>query len=184
MTLQERLTVIDDSIKKGNYQDAFDHARLLTGELKALNRVVNPQEVNFVGIADEAIRRVVDPPFVTLAQSLDVAYYQHWKRGLAYDWHGYDVLPTAEENKAQFDRLSGLIWHEYAIALDDADQLRAPEERIPDKRKVGSADGKTTRQVAEEWIAAQGIQLPVSARPERATLPQLTATKDIVLSRR
>lgn len=173
MAISDLYTALGVALDKANSADAFEYCRLLLGELKALNRVVNPQEINLVGVADEAIRRVVDPPYTTLAASLDAAYYQHWARGESHDWHGYDVQPTPDESKAQFDRLSGLIWHEYAIALDEADLLRDPEDRIPDSRKIGDEDGRTLRQIAEDWKQREGLSLPEPAKPAPVTREQL-----------
>lgn len=177
MTLTERLAEVSTAIAAANYPDAFDHCRLLLGDLKVLNRAVNPQEINFVGIPDEAIRRVVDPPYTALAASLDAAYYQNWKLGRDVDWHGFNRLARADASKAQFDKLSGLIWHEYAIALDEADLLRAPADRIPIERQIATEDGLTKRQVAEAWMLREGISLPASARPPRVTVDQLPGAR-------
>lgn len=182
--LDADLALIRAAFVRGAVGDARDYATRLVGKLKVAHRTVDPAEANYVGIPDEAVRRVVDPPFRALAQSLDVAYYQHWKLGRDYDWHGYDVQPTLEENKAQFDRLSGLIWHEYAVALDDADQLQDPEDRIPDRRKVGAEDGRTKRQVAEDWMTKEGLRLPASARPPKVTRDDLLPARDLVRARR
>lgn len=143
---------------------AFDLVSRLAAALKAERKRRDPAEVNFDGVPDEALRRQVDPPFVALARSLDVAYYEHWKRGLDYDWHGYTRLATDAENKAQFDLLTGLLWHEHAVALDDADRQAPAEQQIPDHRKrVGGSDGPTKREAAEAWMAARGLRLPASA---------------------
>jgi len=181
--LDADLALIRAAFVRGDVGDARDYAHRLAGKLKAAHRTVTPAESNYVGIPDEAIRRVVDPPFVALAASLDVAYYQHWKRGLSHPWHGYDVQPTPEESKAQFDKLNGLIWHEYAVALDDADQLQDVEDRIPDRRKVGDADGRTKRQVAEDWMAKEGLRLPVSALPAKVKRGDLVTARDVVRAR-
>lgn len=183
MTLTERLAEVSTAIAAANYPDAFEHCGLLWGELKVLNRAVNPQEINFVGIPDEAIRRVVDPPYTALAASLDAAHYQGWKLGIDVNWHGYTRQRTLAENKAQFGKLSGLIWHEYAIALDEADLLRDPADRIPDHRKIGAEDGRTLRQMAEEWMTREAIALPASARPPRVTRAELDAARLIVTRR-
>lgn len=152
------------ALAKDDVSGAFEMASRLAGALKAERKRRDPAEVNFDGVPDEALRRRVDPPFVALARSLDVAYYEHWKRGLDYDWHGYTRQATAAENKAQFDLLTGLIWHEHAVALDDADQQAPADQKIPDHRKrVGESDGPTKREAAEAWMAARGVRLPASA---------------------
>lgn len=168
MTLEQFDTAaarIRDAIAKDDAAGAFEMASRLAGALKAERKRRDPAEVNFDGVPDEALRRVVDPPFVSLAQSLDVAYYEHWKRGLDYDWHGYTRQATAAENKAQFDLLTGLIWHEHAVALDDADQQAPPEQKIPAHRKIVDAEsGLTKREVSEAWMQARRLRLPASAR--------------------
>lgn len=144
---------------------AFERAARLAAALKTERKRRDPAEVNFDGVPDEALRRQVDPPFVALARSLDVAYYEHWKRGLDYDWHGYTRQATDAENQAQFDLLTGLIWHEHAVALDDADQQAPAAQKIPTHRKVvDHASGQTKRAASEAWMQARRLRLPASAR--------------------
>ena len=182
--LDADLTLIRAAFVRGDVGDARDYATRLAGKLKAAHRTVDPAEANYVGISDEAIRRVVDPPFTALAASLDAAYYQGWKQGVDVDWHGYNRLGTVEESKAQFDRLSGLIWHEYAIALDVADQLRDPADRIPGHRQRAREDGTTKRQEAEAWKVEKGLSLPVTAQPPTPTRRQLDDAKALVSTQR
>lgn len=179
--IEERLALVHSAIDNKNYREAFEQCRLLLAELKVANREINPQNINYVGIADEAIRRVVDPPYTNLARTLDVAYYQFWRQGQSAPWHGYDVIPgDPVATKAQFDKLGGLIWHEYAIALDEADQLLDPEDRIPAHRKLATEDGVTKRQAAEQWMTRESITLPVAARPPRVTRTELYANRTLI----
>ena len=152
------------ALEAGQLGDAADMSARLAAEIKSERKRVDPKEVNFLGVPDEKLRRSVDPPFVALAASLDVAYYEHWRRGLDYDWHGYTRQATVEESKAQFDLLTGLIWHEYSVALDDADQAAAPADKIPERRRRDEPGGPTKREVSEAWMSARGVRLPASAR--------------------
>lgn len=108
---------------------------------------------NRTGIADAEIRALVDPTFEALHDSLEVAYYQHWKHGRSHPWQGHDVQATPAESKALFDQLHGLIFHHRELALDTEDQKRPLAQRIPARRRIGS-DGKAKTTVATEAIAA------------------------------
>lgn len=168
MTLEQFDTAaarIRDAIAKDDTAGAYEMASRLVAALKAERKRRDQAEVNFDGVPDEALRRQVDPPFVALAQSLDVAYYEYWKRGRDYDWHGYTRQATDAENKAQFDLLTGLIWHEHAVALDDADQRAPAAQKIPAHRKVVDTEsGLTKRAASEAWMQARRLRLPASAR--------------------
>lgn len=164
MTLTERLAAVDSALNKLDYSEAFEHATLLAGELKALRRVVNPQEINYLGVADAAIRSRVEPVFTAEKRLLDESYYQNWKFGRSAPYRGYDVQETPEASKALFDKLSDLVDQAMVIALDEADRVAPPEEKIPAHRKV-DGEGRSLRSLAETRIAEranEGLTLDLS----------------------
>jgi hypothetical protein len=68
-----------------------------------------PAVRNYNGIQYQNLRVDVDPRFNELHDELSDAYYNYWKWGESKDFQGYDVQPTIEESKEQFDALHGLI---------------------------------------------------------------------------
>ena len=90
-------------------------------------------ERNFDNIQFEELRRQIDDKFNQTADELSIAYYCYWKYDQSKPFQGYDVLPTLEENKAQFDKLHGLIWHHYTIAFHNGNQIQISEKRIPEE---------------------------------------------------
>jgi len=84
---------------------------------------------NFDGIQFEKYRRVVDERFNKLHDELEECYYKFWKNGESRSLQGYDVGRTKEESKETFDKLHGLIWHEYIIALKEYHDGLVVEER-------------------------------------------------------
>lgn len=72
----------------------------------------------------ESLRKDIDPPFLALIETLNVAYYQFWKNGRSSPWHGFDVQATPELSKALFDRLHGAIWGAHELAIRDENERR------------------------------------------------------------
>jgi len=59
----------------------------------------------------------LDDYFLDIIDVLEKCYYKRWRRGLPAKFAVWNVLPTPEENKAQFDMLHGLIWNAYTIVF-------------------------------------------------------------------
>jgi hypothetical protein len=84
---------------------------------------------NYTDIEHQKVRQHIDPHITKLHDELEIAYYKHWKFGISHDFYGYNVLPTIEECKDQFDRLHGLLFclhkellREQNVALDASEQ--------------------------------------------------------------
>ena len=136
-------------------------SELLTGE----GRPYAAPTRNMHGIAYEALRARVDARFNELHDTLSAAYYDHWRHGEHQPWHGYDVLPAREASKQQFDKLHGLVFHLYEIALDDANSAEAePDARLARTMHTPNEklDGLTRRQRCQVAVAAlkqEGIDI-------------------------
>lgn len=81
------------------------------------------KEINFDKIFMGKVRRIIDPIILVISKELDSAYYEHWKKGLDFNFLGFDRVETIngsnsiEENKKQFDMLHGTLFliHELMI---------------------------------------------------------------------
>lgn len=74
-------------------------------------------ERNLDGTQFESLRKAIDGKFNALHDSLEDAYYNHWKKGLSKAWHGFDVQADSADSKALFDSLHGALWNEHEAAL-------------------------------------------------------------------
>ena len=88
---------------------------------------------NYDGIQHEALRKIVDPKFNVLHDSLTAAYYDYWKKGLSHPWNGHDVQSTPEESKALFDKLHGLIFHLRHLEFHSENLKQPVKDRIDSK---------------------------------------------------
>lgn len=97
---------------------------------------------------DERITAVVD--------SLEDAYYgtkqpddkraqDGWKHGVSHPWRGFDVMPTIEESKRQFDLLHGAIWHLHAWLVWRANEALSAGEKYDTTFWDAADDGVTPR---------------------------------------
>lgn len=88
------------------------------------------KKANFFEIQFEDLRRKVDPKYIAFVEKLEDCYYNHWKKGLpsSFEMAGvtYNVRPTVEQSKEQFDLLHGAIWKQYDIEFEE-ENLKLPE---------------------------------------------------------
>lgn len=92
---------------------------------------------NYDGIQFEDLRRQIDGVFNDLHDSLEEAYYgardangrldrtTGWSAGVSKPWEGFDVRPTPEQSKAQFDVLHGHLWISHSLHFH-AENLKQP----------------------------------------------------------
>lgn len=76
--------------------------------------------VNRDGVQYAALRfgtERLDDYFLDIIDTLEKCYYKRWRLGLPAKFAVWNVLPTPEENKAQFDFLHGLIWDAYTVVF-------------------------------------------------------------------
>jgi len=161
--MRARLDAIEAARAAGEVARAADLTRALAADLKVEARDKAPAARNRERIADAALRAAVDPTFEQLHDALETAYYQYWRRGISHPWQGYDVQPTLEESKRQFDALHGALFHEHEVALAIADEARPVERRRPAHRRT-DADGRSRREASQEWLrlaADRGIRVIV-----------------------
>jgi len=102
----------------------------------------------------------LDDKFRSVVDELEVAYYQFWKQGLAKPFEMFDMLPTPEQSKDQFDMIHGLIWNFYTIAFHLLNMDQPPPKRISEERYRYLRDGDGTLLVDQVLTAAQWIDLP------------------------
>ena len=88
-------------------------------------------ERNYDGIQFEKYRKIVDFKFNQLHDELEDCYYKYWKKGLSKPFQSYDVQATPKESKILFDKLHGLIWHKYTLALNEQHQRTSLVEQCP-----------------------------------------------------
>lgn len=55
------------------------------------------------------VRQLVDPAQIRVTNELSEVYYRRWKYGLPYLYGDWDVCPTYEQTKQQFNLLCGLV---------------------------------------------------------------------------
>ena len=80
------------------------------------------------GVQFEKYRKVVDPTYTTLHDSLTDAYYNYWAKGVKKAWQKYNSLVTTKDSKIQFDKLHALIWAEHLVALKAEDDTALIKE--------------------------------------------------------
>jgi hypothetical protein len=107
---------------------------------------------NFDGVQHESLRthkirgRRFDDIFNEIHDTLEEAYYGDrgedgrfvpgtgWKDGVSKPFiisgQTFDIQPTLEESKALFDRLHGLLWDRYAVAIHKVNLSLPLSQRI------------------------------------------------------
>ena len=95
---------------------------------------------NYSNVQYEAVRSIVDNKFTTEHDSLSDIYYNHWKGGdysAAYRGHKPDVGASKHEAKTLFDKLHGLIFHKYELALYEENELQGnPYPKLKEKMET------------------------------------------------
>lgn len=81
----------------------------------------------------------LDERFLELISGLEDTYYGFWKRGLPREWRLYNVLPTPEANKEQFDRLHAMIWHAHRIVFHNINL------DLPESQRISQSEYETLR---------------------------------------
>ena len=89
-----------------------------------MNHIRNYERTQFADI-----RKKIDPHINEINDELEVAYYNHWKLGLPYNFYGYNVLSSVEESKAQFDRIHGLLFSLHEELLREINKALPNKER-------------------------------------------------------
>lgn len=114
---------------------------------------------NMDGIRHEALRKKVDELFYDLHDELTDAYYNHWRHGDSFTWHGIDLSQRGNPKRA-FDILHGLVYKLYAIVFYEVNQLD-PDGGIPEEEfNVHRRDPETgaiiewKHENARQWISA------------------------------
>ncbi len=124
---------------------------------------------NYDGIQFSEFRQTFDDKFNQMHDELTDTYYQYWRQGKSKSFHGYDVLPTLEENKAQFDKLHGLIFLLYDFEFHETNSKLPLAKRIPEEiynykyDKDGNlVDSKSNEAQAKiEILKSEGYELVV-----------------------
>lgn len=110
----------------------------------------------------DSLRKDIDPPFLALVESLDVAYYQFWKKGLPQLWHGFDVQATPALSKALFDRLHGAIWNAHELAIRDENEKRGfpyPVDKVDPLDETGAVRRSRQTEARLRVARAAGIDV-------------------------
>lgn len=130
--------------------------------------------LNLDGVQFALARREVDPQFRALVDQLDIAYYQNWKTGKPFDFHGFDPIsnPAQGDPKEVFDKLHGDIWAQHAAALIEMnDKLGGPYS--VDKIDPVQGDGRRKSAALTDRIASARIQVTTGS----ANIAALVADK-------
>lgn len=85
---------------------------------------------NYTGIQFEELRRQVDPQFNRLHDELSDAYYNYWRQGKSKPFQKYDLQATAEESKALFAELHGLIFQVRDVVFHETNKKQAIGKQI------------------------------------------------------
>ncbi len=79
------------------------------------------------------VRALADPYFNLLHDSLEVAYYKHWKNGAAKEFCGFDKSPLVVDSKQTFDSLHAALWLLHIIATRKVNRSLPPEKAYIEK---------------------------------------------------
>ena len=115
---------------------------------------------NREGIQFADLRKVIDPTFEQLHDTLSDAYYNYWRHGNSRRWQGYDVQDTLAKSKTLFDTLHGLIFHHREVAFHEANMQQPVAKRLAiDEYSpvVEVAEDKSTRTIRSYLLATEKI---------------------------
>jgi hypothetical protein len=126
-----------------------------------------PTTRNYTGIQLENIRKTLDATFNQEHDELSTAYYDYWAKGLSWPWKGFDVQATPKASKVLFEKLHGLIFSRYLVALHNANMALLEPARYSEneyryiRNEKGDiiADRVVEAQAAINLLAAEGISI-------------------------
>ena len=76
----------------------------------------------------------LDERFRELADELEAAYYQHWRKGESCPWLGFDAEPTPALSEALFNELHGILWTLYAAVFHLVNMERPKKDRADEEK--------------------------------------------------
>ena len=129
-----------------------------------------PTTRNMSGIQHEFLRKKVDNKFNIVHDDLSDCYYNFWKEGKSKEFkvglNTFNKMNTPEESKQLFDKLHGLIFHEYKVKFHEENLKQDAKDKISED-KYNAQDSSTYKTPVEDSQAVidsmktQGIELGI-----------------------
>ena len=125
----------------------------------------------------QTVREVVDAPYIEAVRRLEASYYgtpltvdnegmatsrakDGWRNGINHPFEEHDLPTDPADAKALFDKLHGLIWHQYREAFDVEAKKQGLENYDP--VKPNKPEGRQTKlaraQVEIARLEAEGFK--------------------------